>query len=104
MKEGGVAGPKEVFLGLPRPGYEPLTGASNKGEPASAEDWALFNWVGVSKTGGTVLGGGDPISEGLCPKGSLSSMQPFRVAPSTDAWRRLAAKCGGGAPFAALAL
>lgn len=100
MAEAKLGGPKEVFVGLPR--QSPPT----QGGPLAAK-WSIVNWVGVSKTGGVVLGGGDPLAENLCPKGSLRCIQPFRVAPAAGGWRQLAAAASGsqvGQPYAALAL
>ena len=82
MQKHGISGPKEMLLGLSRPAME--------GNMPSR--WALFNWVGVSKSGAATLAGGDPVTEGLMPKGALQSCQCFQVSPALEGWQRLAAQ------------
>ena len=65
-----ISGPKEMLLGLSRP---------TEMEGTMPSRWALFNWVGVSKSGAATLAGGDPVTEGLMPKGALQSCQCFQA-------------------------
>lgn len=83
MQKHGISGPKEMLLGLSRP-------TAMEGNMPSR--WALFNWVGVSKSGAATLAGGDPVTEGLMPKGALQSCQCFQVSPALEGWQRLAAQ------------
>lgn len=83
MQKHGISGPKEMLVGLSRPSTAPGTLPSC---------WSLFNWVGVSKSGAATLAGGDPITEGLMPKGALQSCQCFQVSPASEGWQRLASQ------------
>lgn len=85
MQKHGISGPKEMLVGLSRPSAQ----GSLSGLPSC---WSLFNWVGVSKSGAATLAGGDPITEGLMPKGALQSCQCFQVSPASEGWQRLASQ------------
>lgn len=86
MQKHGISGPKEMLVGLSRPSTAP---GSRPGLPSC---WSLFNWVGVSKSGAATLAGGDPITEGLMPKGALQSCQCFQVSPASEGWQGLASQ------------
>ncbi|CAJ1388569.1 unnamed protein product [Effrenium voratum] len=86
MQANNISGPKEMLLGLSRPG----------GSGPLAARWALFNWVGVSPSGACQLAGGDPLTEGLMPTGALRRCQAFRLTAAGPDWQRLVAATGAG--------
>lgn len=86
MKEVGVTGPKEVWIGVPgtpRSNGIPVASAPSAGG-VGLQSWSLFPWAGMTKEGGVVLGGKGPVPEGLCPKNSLAWAQCFRSGVASE--------------------